>query len=546
VQLCQVVVRRALFFLSVALLAGHVRPSENIYRFTENQSESRQGSTARVTVDSIEIDNRNIYDTREPGYGNFLFRAANKLHLVTRQRIIRQELLLKRGQPFSRELAEETARNLRLRFPLNDAWVEVEQLTDSTVLVRVVTIDQWSLQGGVRSFDRSGQETELQIGIEEKNLLGQAQYLSFDYYMQDNDNFITSTYREPRVFGRPLSAQVDYSSDPKAQLKRLVLARPFYNLAQHLSLSMIVSDGGGRKERFRAGNKIGQWQARYDATELGLDYRFGPYHRKTTFGAGYVYVSSRISDRVVYDPLFFGPDDFPEDSVYHRFEIGAAQSFLDYVVVKRINGFSFNEDASLGVQFGARAGRAFAPDLHRYLHDLLKVSTLGTFRRGSLLVSGQYNRTYWFRQSTDFRRTIQFGVWGYYNRYRFMTLAFRSWYASDRSEDSNPLDLGGKNGLRGYITELTSGDRLHVVNIEARFFTGVEILSVLLGAVVFTDVGRTWESGQPVVIRDYYQSFGAGFRVSLEKLSRSELIRADIAITPDGRWELILGTGQYF
>jgi outer membrane protein assembly factor BamA len=537
----------------LALLAGLTAPgscvlsAEAMFRFSETQSESPPSDFEGMIVDSIEIDNRNIYDTKQPGYSGFLFRAANRLHLVTRQRVVGRELLLEKGQAFSRDLAEETARNLRQRLPLNDAWVEVERLDDRRVLVRVVTIDQWSLQGGVRSFDRSGQETSLQVGVEDKNLLGQAQYLSLDYYVQESDNnYVTSTFREIRVLGRPLSLQLDFSSNPTARLKKLTFGRPFYNLAQTFSFQIETSDGGGRQERFYEGTQIAQWQAKYDATRLSADYRFGPYHRKTTVGASYLYVSNRTSDRVIDDPSLFVPGNFPGDSVYHRVGVGAAQSFAHYVVVNRINGFAYTEDMSVGTEFKASFGRAFVPGFRDYLHDLLKVSGLGTLRLGSLLVSGEYNRSLWFRQSVDLRRETQCGLRAYYNRFRFMTLALRTWYASDRGEDPNPLDLGGKNGLRGYATEFTSGDRLHVTNLEARFYTGVEILSLLLGGVVFTDIGRTWASGQPVVLRDYYQGFGAGLRVSLEKLSRTELIRADVAITPDGRWELLLGTGQYF
>ena len=53
---------------------------------------------------------------------------------------------------YHEEIAVETARNLRVRFPFNDAWIEVEPVGDAHVIVRVVTIDQWSLIGGVRSL----------------------------------------------------------------------------------------------------------------------------------------------------------------------------------------------------------------------------------------------------------------------------------------------------------------------------------------------------------------------------------------------------------
>ena len=118
----------------------------------ENFSEDLEG----LVIDSIEIENRNIYDLTDPRYSNFIFRLADKLHFVTRKKIVRQELLFKEGEPFSSEIALETARNLRTRFPFNDAWVTAELLPTGRLLVRVVTIDQWSLIGGLKSIDTTG------------------------------------------------------------------------------------------------------------------------------------------------------------------------------------------------------------------------------------------------------------------------------------------------------------------------------------------------------------------------------------------------------
>ena len=48
-------------------------------------------------IDSIIIDNRNIYNTDDPRYSGLLFRLANGLHIVTKENIIRHELLFTVG-----------------------------------------------------------------------------------------------------------------------------------------------------------------------------------------------------------------------------------------------------------------------------------------------------------------------------------------------------------------------------------------------------------------------------------------------------------------
>ena len=51
------------------------------------------------TIDSIIIENRNIFD-REDAAPDWVARLASKLHMRTRQSDIRQRLLLNRGDPF--------------------------------------------------------------------------------------------------------------------------------------------------------------------------------------------------------------------------------------------------------------------------------------------------------------------------------------------------------------------------------------------------------------------------------------------------------------
>ena len=115
---------------------------------------SREGHGTRAfdgtIIDSIVIEPRNIYNTTEPRYDRWVFRVANTLHYVTRQKVIRRELLFRKGDPFSLEIAEEIGRNLRTRLALNDAWVAPEVLPNGHLLVRVVTVDKWSLVGGVQ------------------------------------------------------------------------------------------------------------------------------------------------------------------------------------------------------------------------------------------------------------------------------------------------------------------------------------------------------------------------------------------------------------
>lgn len=83
-------------------------------------------------------------------------------------------------------------------------------------------------------------------------------------------------------------------------------------------------------------------------------------------------------------------------------------------------------------------------------------------------------------------------------------------------------------------------------NLEGRFYPNIEILSLHLGGVVFTDVARSWRSDEPLKLRDFYGSAGVGLRIALERSSKNRLLRIDAAYSEKYGWQISIGTNQYF
>src|ERR1019366_5109291 len=64
-------------------------------------------------IGDIQIQIKEIFDLDDPKENNWLFRTADHLHVRTRESAIRAQLLFRSGDPYSRRVLEETARNLR-------------------------------------------------------------------------------------------------------------------------------------------------------------------------------------------------------------------------------------------------------------------------------------------------------------------------------------------------------------------------------------------------------------------------------------------------
>lgn len=500
-----------------------------------------------VIIDSIEIDNRNVYDTRNPEYDNLLFRTANKLHVVTRESVIRSELLFAIGEPFSTELAEETARNLRARYELYDAWIEPRVLDDGRLLVRVVTVDLWSFLVSAR-IKREGNETDYQVGIEERNLIGYNQFLSVDFFVPENDkNYIRTIYKNPRAWSEPYAVGFEYNDEPTNTIRRLSFSHPYYNLSQMYSFGFSLYDRGGRNDQYFDNELIAQSHNTGDQVALFGGYRWGQYKRKMGLSLSYDYVSEKTRDKDTINYDYVDQVVFPSDSLYHRLLLRLNLQRLEFATLKRIDGFSYTEDFTLGQTVTIEGGRAFGAGFNSYLYDQAGIMLSHGSQMGSNLLLASYERTFWFREGSDYRHRSSFSVRWYNYGLDFLTVAFRGLYLSDWDKDGhNYVVLGGTSGLRGYDTYYRTGDRVMLFNLEDRFFPQVELLSIIFGGAVFADVGRVWRSGEPLKITDFHSSIGAGLRISLEKSAKSELIRVDAAYGQDHNWEFSIGTGQYF
>lgn len=532
------------------LLAGSATGTEPPVRSSDQMNKSAAFDSAAVVngliIDSIEIDNRNVFNTSERPYNNILFRTANKLHIVTRKHVISRELLFKPGDRFSAELAEETARNLRLKYWLYDAWIETVRLDNGHLLVRVKTIDEWSLRTWFK-VHRDANLTDYQFALEETNALGNNQYLSFYYFVPARDHsYPQLSFRDIRFLGRPLTMGLLYNDDPLGRVREILLGKPFYNLNQSFSYQLMYTSQGGRRDIHNDTETVASSQRKGDLDQLDLEYRWGTYTRKLGVSAGYEYRYERTFNKVVVDSTR-GPIYFPDDSLYHQVSLGVYAENINYIKTKRISGFGIVEDVQTGQHLGVSFGRAFSPGFTNSVFDQAAFQATFGYRSGPHLLLLSYGRTFWYRAGTTVRRTSDLSCKYFNNGLSFFTLAARVAYSSDRRLHAvQEIVLDGESGIRGYDRYFKTGDRFAVLNVEGRFFPGLELLNVLFGAVLFGDFGQAWKPPDIVRLDRLHWSLGAGLRISLEKVSKNELIRLDLSRTELNKWEYSIGTGQYF
>ncbi|RKX28727.1 MAG: hypothetical protein DRP47_03570 [Candidatus Zixiibacteriota bacterium] len=538
-------------FISLLVLLQHLICCESIAKVPDKlASEIPEYASGRI-VDSIEIDNRNVFEVKGSRLRRFVFQLANRLHWKTRENVIRREVLFTVGEPFPVELAEETTRNLRNFLQLYDAWIETDTLTNGNLLVRVVTVDEWTLSIGP-GFSREGNKSNFDLTASDRNLFGLNKYLLLGYAFQDmDDDYFSGQFINQRFFGRSVSIDTRYSDNPAERIKKLAVYRPFYNLKQKSTWDIIWGSSDNRQDIYNDSMLIGQYRSKTENFTLRFGRRFGSYHRKLMLSWMYIYNFEKAFDTVTISnnqqDIEMVASALSHDSVYHVLGARVIAANLNFAKLRQIDGIQYTEDFALGQTVDLTVGRAFLPGFRDHVWDRIDVRLSQGYRFLNNLAYITYSSELWFRSNENLRKLTSLSLYYYSYQMDFVTFASHSSYYSDwRSDETEGVSLGGENGIRGYGTHFKTGNRRAVFNAELRFFPKLEILSAIFSPAVFIDGGRTWKQNEELSWRDFYFSGGIGLRTGIGHSSRDRIIRVDLTFSEYNRWQLSIGFKQYF
>lgn len=136
---------------------------------------------AGKTIGSITVERHQVFD---PG-GNWLERAGNNLHVLTRDRVIRRDLFFKTGDTFDPELIVRNKQLLRSRSYIADVDVRVQpDAHDSTTVHLVIeTRDSWTISadGALHAEGRT------MVGVYDANIFGSGNRLKIMTNFNRND-----------------------------------------------------------------------------------------------------------------------------------------------------------------------------------------------------------------------------------------------------------------------------------------------------------------------------------------------------------------------
>jgi hypothetical protein len=510
-------------------------------------------------VESIDTLRLEVLEDRDPipddVIGIKVRKIANSLHVISKDFIIRREVLIKEGEPYQAILADETARNMRANMPLQVSVVivvAVKGKTPGKVGILVITKDIWSLR---LSFDLAvnpGGLESLLIVPQETNVFGWQHTVSTRFQYQPESYTFGVGYKIPRFGESWIGASIGATAtinrrtgEAEGSSAAISVGQGLYSTRTEWAWGADASYAVGIARRYVNAkvatfdstttpnvldNIPNEYKSRSAAASFAVTRSFG-WGFKNNFGLSFNVSSAdiRTDDLSRYDPraaadfvALFIP--LGETRVYPA--LSWASFTNDYLRTLDVNTLALQEDIQLGPNFGAsiypvrkalgstrdlvgvsghagysvKMGDGFAG---ASLSTVAETEDSGIISDGS--VSGGFSVV---TPRLGFGRL--FANSSFVNRYRNYLRG-------------NTI-TGGDDRLRGYPSNFFIGKDAVFYNLEFRS-TSVEILKCALGGVLFYDAA---DAAEGFSMLNAKQSLGFGVRALFPQVNRL-VFRADLA-----------------
>ncbi len=487
-------------------------------------------------IASIVIETHNVFDTDSPPENKLAYRAANRIHIQTRDPVIERELLFEVGDAYNTLLVEETERNLRALSFVRRAEISATVNEQGSVNVIVRTYDAWTLEV-VAGFKRAGGVTNIKAGLAEHNILGEGKSVSAVYSRDGGAESKSFGYKDAQFLHyKRLQYSMVALTAPGGQTFSISVIRPFYaSIARRSAGAMIT----------------------YASTLIGAGISRRVAEAEAFYGIA-VTTSTERTRRVNFGVLTHRAESngsIPDLEQLTFLKLGADIDELDFLTVRRIQNFTHDEDFNLGL--GVFPAVAWAPNVRALGATGAQILPSIAVRKGItwtsqlLLLKAGYKSKY--VNGGNGNRVASADASFFVRGLKYQTLAFHSgldlgWHL----DAANQLVLGEINGLRGYGLSEFSGTRRFLFNIEDRIYIYDNLFRVLdVGTVVFYDSGYVWPASSSVKLADLKSSVGLGLRLAPSRSGSNSPVRIDAAYPLNPRsgrsaWALSILAGQAF
>jgi outer membrane protein assembly factor BamA len=483
---------------------------------------------AGARIGSIRIVSLDIFDLDDPRENKPLFRLANRLHVETRESTLRAQLLFKEGDLYSRQVLDETARNMRLLRFLREPEMRVVAYHDGLVDIEVHSHDVWTLNPGV-SFGRAGGKNRTGFELEDYNLLGYGKHISLGYTKDVDRSTQYLRWIDPNVFGSRWTDIVEIADTDDGRTLGLSVERPFFALYSRWSAGFTLASEDSEHDRYSLGTAIDRYKVRRRYADVFGGWSDGlrnGWVRRTIAGV-------RYDDNQFASIPGLSTLPVPQDRRLAYPYVRVEWLEDDFSVASNLDQIQRTEDQQFGRSFTAQLGAAasaFGSDKNAALLGFgahrgwrLSDAMQGFVDAGlrARVGSGQAENVVTSLNARIYRRMGP--------RMTFYASLSGDW--TDRLDADHDLILGGEEGLRGYPLRYQSGTSRILFTVEQRLYTNWYLFRLAhVGAAAFIDVGRVYgQDATRTPGKGWLADAGVGLRLGNSRSALGNVVHVDVA-----------------
>ena len=487
----------------------------------------------RYRVGEIRIVRQPIFDASDPHERHALYQLADRLHVRTRESVIRNVIVFGPDDQVAAKTLAESERRLRQQPYLYDGRVFPRRLCGDRLDVDVVTRDVWTLQPGL-NYNRTGGNDALGLGVSEDNLLGFGQSLGFGYSSDQDRAGYEASYSAANLGATQIGLSAAVADTDDGELKALEIGQPFYSIDAPFALGGRALRADQEEALYFRGNKVAHFDRDVHSVGISGGVLGGRFDRGVwRWTGGLQYEDQRFSV-VGHKPP---PVPFPEDRTLAYPLVGFEFVQDRYEIGTDVDRIAQTEDLFVGRQYDAQVGysaHAFGgDDQARAIYRASYGQALRRKPSSLLLLSIAANGAWNFDRDGAEDVTIETDLTSRLRQSEVFSLASSAKYVHAKNlYVDHELWLGGDTGLRGYPSRYQTGDRLFLVVLEERYRAPIYLWRLFrIGFAAFVDAGRAWYGGGPSQA-DYgvLVDAGLGLRVESTRTRRDQVFHLDFGV----------------
>lgn len=474
----------------------------------------------KINIETLDPFKFSITDTSAKP-NNFVFRAANALHIKTLHITIRNLLLIRKNQPFDALLVKESERLVRSQSYIRDVSFIVIPTSENSdsVDVFIRELDRWSI-----SPMASISNTNAHIRFTEKNFGGFGHTVKTDlsWYYGENELAHNLNYYIPNILNTFANATVNYATDENGNsLNSFAVDRPFFSPFARWAagIEFLQRFQNGINLTGTSPNELQKYtynsQDYWGGLAIPVFKGKSVYSRSTNLIATSRYLRVHFLDKPL--EIYESQNTFSdEDFVLFSFGV----STREYVQDKYIFTFGITEDVPIGKAYSITGGRQFkdfetrnylgARISHGYYYSWGYLSSsfeYGTFFKKNTLEQGVFQSNINF-----FTGLNELGTWKVRQFVKQeITVGFNTFI-------NDSLNLNDGYGLSGFNSSTLSGTRRMIMTFQTQFYAPWNVLGFNFGPFVNFSFG--FIGGSPVEFSSskLYSNIGIGFLIKNDYL----------------------------